>query len=104
MERSDSAVTIPSNAPPTTIPRKADGAPRADGEPVDDGAFAQRYALGEMLGEGGMGFVRACRDRRIGREVAVKMARPERGSSGELLARFVREACVQGQLEHPAIV
>jgi serine/threonine protein kinase len=104
MDPSDSVVTIPSEGLPTTIPRRAEGSPEANSEPVGDGAFAQRYALGEMLGEGGMGFVRACRDRRIGREVALKMARPERGSRGELLARFVREACVQGQLEHPAIV
>ena len=30
--------------------------------------------------------------------------RPGEGSRGDLKARFLREACVQGQLEHPAIV
>jgi serine/threonine-protein kinase len=48
--------------------------------------------------------VRACVDRRIGREVAIKIVRPGDGSRGDLKARFLREACVQGQLEHPSIV
>jgi serine/threonine protein kinase len=51
-----------------------------------------------------MGVVKACTDQRIGREVAMKIVRPGEGSGGDLKARFLREACVQGQLEHPAIV
>jgi serine/threonine-protein kinase len=69
---------------------------------LEDG-FADRYAVGDVLGEGGMGVVRTCVDRRIGREIAIKsvkgtVAEPQVG------ARFLHEACVQGQLEHPAIV
>jgi eukaryotic-like serine/threonine-protein kinase len=99
----ESAVTIPDHAiAATTI------APTDVGElPPDvlaDAAFPLRYLTGETLGEGGMGVVRACIDRRIGREVAVKIVRPGDGSRGDLKARFLREACVQGQLEHPAIV
>jgi hypothetical protein len=48
--------------------------------------------------------VHACRDRRIGRDVALKMVRSEHAARGDLVTRFLREACVQGQLEHPAIV
>lgn len=52
----------------------------------------------ELLGLGGMGEVRLLADRRIGRQVAIKLLRD--GGA----ARFLREARVQGQLEHPSIV
>src|SRR4051812_27894725 len=66
--------------------------------------FDERYAFTRMLGAGGMGEVRLCRDRMIGREVAMKVILPSMSSRSEIHARFVREARVQGQLEHPAIV
>src|SRR5262249_17994332 len=53
--------------------------------------------------EGGMGRVGLCKDVRIGREVAMKMLRKE-AASADARMRFEREARVQGQLEHPAIV
>ncbi len=40
---------------------------------LEDARFETRYELGETLGQGGMGEVRACRDRQIGREVALKI-------------------------------
>jgi serine/threonine-protein kinase len=50
-----------------------------------------------------MGAVDLCTDRAIGREVALKRIKPS-AASPAALQRFVREARVQGQLEHPAIV
>jgi eukaryotic-like serine/threonine-protein kinase len=99
----ETAVTIPAHvAAATTIE------PTSMGElPPDllaDDAFAGRYAVGDSIGEGGMGVVRACLDRRIGREVAIKSVKLGTGSRGDVGGRFLREACVQGQLEHPAIV
>ncbi|MBX3156132.1 MAG: serine/threonine protein kinase [Deltaproteobacteria bacterium] len=67
---------------------------------VPDG---ERYGLGDMLGKGGMGEVLVARDVRIQREVAIKRMRSELRDAGSI-ARFLREAHVQGQLEHPAIV
>ncbi len=64
----------------------------------------ERYEPGAPLGAGGMGEVRLCRDRMIGREVAVKKVLPAHAQVSESRARFAREARVQGQLEHPAIV
>jgi serine/threonine-protein kinase len=58
----------------------------------------------EPLGMGGMGEVRLTHDRTIGREVAFKLLRPEAAGHPVVRARLLREARVQGQLEHPAVV
>jgi serine/threonine-protein kinase len=68
-----------------------------------DARFPERYQHRSLLGEGGMGAVDLFRDRAIGREVAIKRIK-DSARSGAALERFVREARVQGQLEHPAIV
>jgi tRNA A-37 threonylcarbamoyl transferase component Bud32 len=67
------------------------------------GDAEERYELLEVLGRGGMGEVRLCIDRRIGRQVAVKRMHRELATASDR-ERFLREACVQGQLEHPTIV
>ena len=59
------------------------------------------YEPGNLLGRGGMGEVRLCRDPRLGRDIALKTATTK---SALELERFVREAQVQGQLQHPSIV
>jgi tRNA A-37 threonylcarbamoyl transferase component Bud32 len=63
-----------------------------------------RYAVKSMLGQGGMGEVYLCADEWIGREVAMKVAHSNQAAQAHLRARFVREALVQGQLEHPSVV
>ena len=78
--------------------------------PVDDARFEEprpgafRYQRRELLGEGGMGQVHLCQDAVFGREVALKMMLPELEGQPSIRARFLREARVQGQLEHPGIV
>src|SRR4051812_39158792 len=62
-----------------------------------------RYRLGELIGRGGMGDVVAATDDQIGREVAVKRMKSSHPSDHSM-ARFFREACVQGRLDHPAVV
>jgi serine/threonine protein kinase len=63
-----------------------------------------RYAFRERLGEGGMGEVLLYQDDRLGRDVAVKVMRIEHVGRAELDARFLREARVQGRIEHPSVV
>ncbi len=68
---------------------------------------AQRYDQLGLLGEGGMGEVHACRDRVIGRVIAQKAIRKLPGGRTprtEAREQFLREARVQGQLEHPVVV
>jgi serine/threonine protein kinase len=64
---------------------------------------AARYTMHGRIGRGGMGEVMAARDHQVGRDVAIKRMR---STSRDVIARqrFLREARVQGRLEHPAIV
>ncbi len=62
-----------------------------------------RYQLGEVLGRGGMGEVVSAHDSQIGRSVAIKRMRSEHADPSAV-ARFLREAQIQGKLEHPAVV
>lgn len=74
-------------------------------EDLADLARPERYLEGSLLGQGGMGEVRSVRDSRLGREVAVKVLHGGvDGPSFHGQRRFLREARVQGQLEHPTIV
>jgi eukaryotic-like serine/threonine-protein kinase len=63
-----------------------------------------RYRDQGLLGVGGVGVVSLRFDRCIGRRVAVKELRPVLAGNEHIRARFLREAQVQGQLEHPAVV
>lgn len=100
MDDRDEIVTLPiSSAPRSSIADIAD----PDAEVVVMRA-SDRYARMSTLGTGGMGEVHLCRDRLIGREVAMKVVSDARAARSDLHARFVREARVQAQLEHPAIV
>ncbi len=62
----------------------------------------KRYEDGAVLGRGGMGEVRVAYDNDLRREVAVKTLRAGTGDAHR--ARFVEEAQVTGQLQHPNIV
>lgn len=65
--------------------------------------IAEGLALGQTLGEGGMGLVRVATQRSLGRQVAVKTLKADVKSERATL-RLLREAWVTGSLEHPNIV
>jgi tetratricopeptide (TPR) repeat protein/tRNA A-37 threonylcarbamoyl transferase component Bud32 len=64
----------------------------------------ERYTLTRLHAQGGLGQVWLAVDGDLNRQVALKELRPERGSDQTLAARFLDEAKVTGQLEHPGIV
>ena len=72
--------------------------------PLARGMRGRRYELGDQLGKGANGVVHLAGDRRLGRQVAVKL----HGKGAELsdieLGRFAHEAQVTGQLPHPSVV
>jgi serine/threonine-protein kinase len=95
-----------------TAPPSGGAAGRAQVPTVDDSPNAraprrrqlklsERYVLGEALGRGGMGEVLAAKDEQVGREVAIK--RIVGDPTDRRVARLLREAQLQGRLEHPAI-
>ncbi|HPD13697.1 MAG TPA: serine/threonine-protein kinase [Planctomycetota bacterium] len=62
------------------------------------------YRLGNVLGEGGMALVFEAHDSTLDRQVAVKVMRPALVGDAELQSRFLHEARILGQLEHPGVV
>ncbi|HVJ95061.1 MAG TPA: bifunctional serine/threonine-protein kinase/formylglycine-generating enzyme family protein [Labilithrix sp.] len=63
-----------------------------------------RYTFHDMLGTGGTGQVIAAMDRQVRRVVALKSLQPTVAQEPVVLARFVEEARITAQLEHPAII
>jgi eukaryotic-like serine/threonine-protein kinase len=74
---------------------------RSGGESLRDlGAFR----IEGEIARGGMGVVLRGRDDELGRTVAVKVLREEFAQNSESVQRFVEEARIGGQLQHPGIV
>jgi serine/threonine protein kinase len=63
-----------------------------------------RYTRTALHGSGGMGQVWLARDAVIGRDVALKELRAECVANKAVSLRFLREARITGQLEHPGVV
>jgi eukaryotic-like serine/threonine-protein kinase len=68
------------------------------------GTSLNRYEIRSLIGRGAMGEVYRAHDRRIGRDVAVKILPEAFGSDPERVRRFEQEARAAGSLNHPNIV
>jgi WD40 repeat protein/tetratricopeptide (TPR) repeat protein len=62
-----------------------------------------RYVLHEEIARGGMGVIYRATDTTLDREVAVKVLRERLDASAGAARRFVDEARIAGQLQHPGI-
>jgi serine/threonine-protein kinase len=67
------------------------------------GGADRLQVLGEIA-RGGMGVVLKARDPDLGRDLAVKVLRLDQADNATAVQRFVEEAQVSGQLQHPGIV
>jgi eukaryotic-like serine/threonine-protein kinase len=76
-----------------------------DAPEATDGVIKQagRYELREEISRGGMGAVHVALDRTLGRQVAVKLLLSRFEASSAVARRFVDEAHIAGQLQHPGI-
>jgi eukaryotic-like serine/threonine-protein kinase len=63
-----------------------------------------RYRLMGEIARGGMGAILKGRDVGLGRDLAVKVILEEHRDRPDMVRRFVEEAQIGGQLEHPGIV
>lgn len=67
------------------------------------GTVGERYVIERELGHGGMAIVYLAEDRKYGRQVAMKVLRPEFAESVGA-ERFLREIGIAARLSHPHIV
>jgi formylglycine-generating enzyme required for sulfatase activity/serine/threonine protein kinase len=100
----------PSRSPTDPLPHAyfTEGAPvelvEEEEIPLAIDAEDARYDLGTELGRGGMGVVLAAMDRRMRRTVAIKMLKQDVRADRAYRRRFVHEAQITCQLEHPSII
>jgi eukaryotic-like serine/threonine-protein kinase len=69
-----------------------------------DGDFGFRYDTRHELGRGGMGQVHLALDRNLGRELAIKSLLNAQAITRKQVRRFLREARITAQLDHPSVV
>jgi len=67
-------------------------------------AVTGRYAVRRALGQGAFGIVYLAEDRRIGRLVAIKQLFKGHVRDPEIHARFMQEARIGSQIDHPNII
>ncbi len=82
--------------------------PSSEPEDLSDGRLEEslrgrRYEIGYTICHGSMGAIHGARDLNLGRTVAMKVMLGDQAANRQSLARFVREARVMGQLDHPNI-
>ncbi len=68
------------------------------------GSDRGKYQVLGEIARGGMGVVLRGHDNELGRDVAMKVVHGELAERGEVIERFVEEAQIGGQLQHPGIV
>ena len=79
--------------------------PALFGPAADDNAPREsRYVTDRLHAEGGIGQVWLARDVHLNRDVALKTLREELQHRTRAMRRFLKEAEITGQLEHPGIV
>jgi len=105
-DRPRSQQSAPGAADPPTLALDAEtvvGRPAGDDPGIAEAEppTTDRYSLGEVLGEGGMGVVRLATDTRLRRPVAVKLLRSELAGREDVRRRFFDEAEILAGLDHP---
>jgi WD40 repeat protein len=63
-----------------------------------------RYRVAHRHARGGLGEILVARDEVLHRDVALKVLQPGRAQDRDSRSRFLREAHLTGQLEHPGVV
>ena len=102
-EAADSDATIAPGVPsrrrplPPSARRTLDARANAGQFQIGD-LLIERYELLKLLGEGGMGAVYKARDIELGREVALKVIKPELANNPEILQRFKQELILARQV------
>ncbi|MFZ2655400.1 MAG: serine/threonine-protein kinase [Victivallales bacterium] len=98
------------HAPPESEPSFETTLPMSDHEHEFDSPVTlppevlKRYLIRRPLGKGAFGIVFLAEDRKIGRLVGIKQLVKRTGRDSEIYERFMQEARIGAQLDHPNIV
>ena len=98
-------MSVPRPRPPQ---ERAD--PRIERQRVKSALFGSspprvgRFTVGDQLGAGGMGVVYRGHDPELGRDIAIKLMRPDRGGRRGGHPLLLREARAMARLSHPNVV
>jgi serine/threonine protein kinase len=87
---------LPDESEPLIKPRSAE-------MPAQNGAGPGRYQLLGEIARGGMGVVLKGRDVDLGRDLALKVLLESHQGNADVINRFIEEAQIGGQLQHPGI-
>ncbi len=82
----------------------ADATPLISYEEEEAKEIMARYIMGQELGSGAIGQVIEAHDEHLSRIVAIKILQDSGGLDRDRIARFIAEAQIIAQLEHPTIV
>ncbi len=91
---------------PHILLRDTDGSPEPPlHRPIgEDPGSGTRFRIDGEIARGRMGLVLKGRDPDLGRDVALKVLREDFRDNVDMVRRFVEEAQIGGQLQHPGIV
>jgi tetratricopeptide (TPR) repeat protein len=96
----DSSSVLPGSA---AEPEQTSGPCQSDGIGLVPKTAGDRYDIGEQIARGGMGVVYRATDTILGREVAIKVLQGRFAPESAAARRFLSEARITGQLQHPNI-
>lgn len=81
----------------------ADPVVRPKSAEIPDSGSDSRYQLQGEIARGGMGAILKGRDTDLGRDLAIKVLLDTHKDKPEVIQRFIEEAQIGGQLQHPGI-
>src|SRR5580692_9752209 len=97
-------MTVPNNAESCATEQPAGGDSVVPARAGDALPPTDRYEFAEEIAHGGMGVILRGWDRNLQRELAFKVLHANRERSPALMRRFLAEAHILGQLQHPGVV
>lgn len=86
-----------------SAPAASEFRPKRPSSELTPGALLGDYILGEVLGQGGMGTVYRAHDPDLGRDLAIKLVRPET-EHPHARERLIREAKAMARVDHPQVI
>ncbi len=102
--KSSSSLSISKLLRRTSVKSGSEGGSAAVSDQVSRDEDADKYDIGREIAKGGMGAILSAKDLNLRRDVAMKVLLDGQQVTQNSIFRFVEEAQITGQLEHPSIV